>query len=433
MNRTKAFLFASALIHQLWADPDQNPSQQLWDPDSAVHYAITHNLELQAAWLQIERAAGLAEQGSLWSNPRLTAQVSDGELLSGSGERSFLVQLEQEFPLAGRLSKLREVGRIDVELARAEWMLQAWKMVHEVREHVLDLYRLYRESAALDSQRAVVTQVIDQLNGYVQKGEIAQTAVWAYQRQLGALSLEINSLFSSIEEAEHELGLLLGLPPEDKVSIDPTALPDPESLFVGANIEAILDIRPETRIARLAQTRSAARLVALHSATWDSVTLRVFLERDRSEDVPVGFENETFAGVGISINLPFQDPQRGALRAERAEKRAAQLKEAAVEQVIRHEWSHAGHASENEEKAWLIVQETLIPELDQQIATAQTLLARAELQPTELFDLQIERAGLKREAEIARAEWLASLNHLRFLSGGDLPKIQSIISTNSEL
>ena len=114
----------------------------------AAAEALRANPELRAARDAIDAASGRLLQAGLWPNPELGLSGSSDFAFADEGERELSVGVAQPFPIASRLARARDVGRVDVERAVAEARDFERTLVAEVQSSVMSLLALQRTVAA---------------------------------------------------------------------------------------------------------------------------------------------------------------------------------------------------------------------------------------------------------------------------------------------
>ena len=124
--------------------------------------------------------------------------------------------------------------------------------------------------------------------------------------------------------------------------------------------------RPDFQVAKL-DALAAAQGVALEQARrYDDVEGAVFAGVERSEDVPVGYENEAIIGLRFKVALPFWNKNEGAIQEAQARKSRKELEAVALARGIRLE----AEATRAEMTQWVglirEINDNLLPLADEQ-------------------------------------------------------------------
>ena len=202
------------------------------------------------------------------------------------------------------------------------------------------------------------------ISSLVKRGE--GSALDAGQSKLDETQLELD-----VHHLDHEgkqllgrLKILLGVKPESQLRLQGT-LPHPKPAK-----EYVVDVsrRPDYQAA-VSRSRAANQAIRLARASrWQDVTVGVFANRMREEDLPVGLQTEDRIGVQLSLPLPLWQRNRGEIVEKTAAAARWEQTVLALENEIRNEVvaartvmnTLAGHADE--------IRDELLPEAKQHVA-----------------------------------------------------------------
>ena len=298
--------------------------------DKVIALALGNNRELKIAALEINRATSRVQWSGRLENPELELSARDDGVGLDEGEGNYEIAFSQRFPLTAKLKKETGLRKYQVILAEAETAERRRQIAGEVDRALVELLstrekiRLGREGAALNKE------IVNFLEGKVKVGEISKLDL--IQATLGGRTLdqEVKSLLTRERQQGLALNQLIGLEATTELRFDgslalPGSRPPSE-----ADLGTILARRPDHVLA-LAKTDEARAAILLEEAKrWEDIAVKVFVEGDKATDNPTGLEKNTFAGVGISIPIPFrQRNQDGIARAKIDEESATQGVEAA--------------------------------------------------------------------------------------------------------
>jgi cobalt-zinc-cadmium efflux system outer membrane protein len=302
-------------------------------------------------------------QAGRLANPELSVGTAHDASFQ---ERALTIGFSQKFPMTNRLRLEKTIGKIKVKTATAEVANMERKLVAQSRQALIEFLALAQRRRLLKDQIKVSSEFSAALKTLAAKGEVS--IIDAGQARL--LNLQVTTELRELDAEEKALyGIikpLLGM----KLT---------EPLIIGGDIETMrattlpidLNRRGDIRAAKYS-INSAIREVELEKARrYDDIAISGSASIERSEDAPNGFENETIAGIGITIPLPLWNKNEGNIESAKARVSRKKLELTALEQAIRHK----SKASNEEMRVWSkLVKEidgTLIPEAAKQLKLAE--------------------------------------------------------------
>ncbi len=245
------------------------------------------------------------------------------------------------------------------------------------------------------------------------KGE--GSALDAGQAKLEANSLELDLRQLDVEESSllGELKPLLGMKPGDALAVSgnlpavslPSASSDPEK-------------RPDYQLARLEEQTAASNVELEQARRYDDIEGGFFAAGERTEDAPVGYENEAIVGLRLRFTLPFWNKNEGAIDEAEAAREREHKEIAALAANIRLE----ADAARTEMNQWAGVlreiQETLLPLAEDQASLAETAYrnGQGEIQSVlrareKRLQIQAARLDALREFHLARVRHEAAIGN----------------------
>jgi outer membrane protein TolC len=249
-----------------------------------------HNPDLQAARLHIDEAIGRNVQSGRLSNPVAGAQVGTQ---NGLRERSLTLGLTQSFPLTNRLRLEKEVTRQDLEAARVEVADVKRRIIGDARQALIRLL-VVREQLSLRQDQIAPAETLEKsLRDSAAKGEVSALDAGLVKLEVMQLQTEVRQLEARQKAINGELKPLLGLPVEKPVNVG-----DPFKKLGGMDVtEENVLARADLRAARLRIGEAQAQADLERANKYSDLQVRVFAGMGREEDEPIGFENESIAGV----------------------------------------------------------------------------------------------------------------------------------------
>lgn len=322
--------------------------------DEAIQMAFANHPDLKVAAIQIDRAASRLRWSGRLENPELELSVSDDGVGLNEGEGNYSVAFAQRFPLTARLRNEKGLRRHQVILAKAEIAERRRELAGEIDLALIELL-------AVQERRRLVADGIslnDEIQGFLEKlaaaGEVSKLD--AMQAKLAARTLGQERERLAAQEKQQRLALLrlLGLEATTDLPLDASLLLPEAAPPSQAELETILSRRPDHVLALAKIDQASAALVLEESKRWEDVSLKFFVEGEKSTDAPNGLERNTFTGIGLSIPLPLrQRNEDGIAQAKLDGEEATRSVEAARFQ-IRGECEEAYRARSD---SWLLASE----------------------------------------------------------------------------
>ncbi len=271
----------------------------------AIQTALEQNPEMKIAALEIDRAKARLRWSGRLENPELEVSASTDAIGLDENEAAYEVAFAQSFPLTSRLRDERELRRVQVLLAEVELAEKRRELAYAVAVNVNDLLTTRRKLALEEELRSISDEIENFLTERVKLGEASALDVTQVRLTGISLDREIRALKAEAGRLSLRLKKQLGFSPGHQVEIaGELKLPDtaPEEMVP---LEGVLEKRPDYLKALVTADESRAELALAEARRWEDVSVRVFLEREHSVDEPAGLERNTFAGLGVSLPLPF--------------------------------------------------------------------------------------------------------------------------------
>lgn len=314
-----------------------------------------HNPDLQAARLRIAEAAGRNVQSGRLTNPVVGAEVGSR---NGFRDRSLTVGLAQSFPLTDRLRLEKEVTRQDLEAARVEVADVKRRLIGDARQALVRFLAVREQMSLRRDQIALAETLEKSLRASVAKGEISALDAGLVKLEVMQLKTEVRQLEAQLKAINGELKPLLGLPVEKPVNVGDRF----EKLGGMDVVEENVLARADLRAARLRIGEAQAQVDLERAKKFSDLQVRVFAGMGREEDEPIGFENESIAGVAFSLPLPFWNKNEGNILEAEAGVTRRKLELQALTQRARHEVK----AASDELQEWL----ALVGQIDRELLPA---------------------------------------------------------------
>lgn len=274
--------------------------------EKAIALAFANKRELKIAALEIKRAASRVQWAGRLDNPELELSASDDGAGLDEGEGTYEIAFSQRFPLTSKLKKEKSLRTWQVVLAEAEVVERRRELAGEVDRAIIELLatrekiRLARKGGALNKE------IVGFLEEKLAVGESSKLDVMQTKLSGRTLDQEVKLLQAQENQQRLALNQLIGLEVDAALPLSGSLDLPASRPAAGGEMEAILSRRPDHVLA-LAKIDEARAAIALEeSKRWEDISVKLFVEGEAVHDNPTGLEKNTFAGVGISIPLPFR-------------------------------------------------------------------------------------------------------------------------------
>lgn len=365
--------------------------------DKAVETAVARNPEVLAAQARLEAARGRTLQLRSRPEPAVTASV-EGIPIPGlkkdGDETEIHLGLEQAFEYPGKRSLRTEIGRRDEEIAAAELDRVRLLVGAAVKRAYWSAVFARNAAEALERSSSRLDALIDDLQAKYRSGSSAYADLLRARAEKARLRNQILDQAREKRTAELALSELLGRQADEPLVLV-TALPYVPLLADAATlVERARAALPSFRIAalRTAQADSAVKLAGL--ANRPDFLAGVLLPSVR----PNAW------GVSFGMTLPFLRPgrARGRLQEATAEAEAGRWAAAALDRRVRTAVESAYAAAKSAEEQVLVYEQSLLKELEDELAIEIEYFRYGKTEAYALLDLH-------------RTYVLAQVEHLRSL------------------
>jgi cobalt-zinc-cadmium efflux system outer membrane protein len=282
--------------------------------EEVVGVAIHDNKDLQAARYAVEAARARLLQAGLLPNPRLDLSGKSDSIFNNEGEYTANVGFSQQFPIAGRIARQKDVAQADVALALAEINEAERKLAGDVVASFYRILALDRQIEVRDRLVGVDQQLAEVARNRFRAAEVSELDVNTSQLEMQRLTQERTLLLSQRATQLAQLNQLLGQSAAQPLALDNT-LPTIEPLpsLIEAQQRA-LALRPDLRFALLNADRARADLALAHAQRWEDWTVGLGVEQSRLvvQGVPPQDRGRAL-GLTLSVPLPLLNKNQGRI------------------------------------------------------------------------------------------------------------------------
>lgn len=409
-----AFIVSSFLIHASLSGQDQ--SARTFTRSQVVELALSGSKTLQAARTVIAQAEARREGAGLRSSPELKFDYSTDWVFKDEGQSMIGVAFEQRFPVTKRLSILKDIADVEIDLAQAEVRNQERLLVREVE-------LLCNEIAYIDAELGLRHALIENdkefaefVESRIQTAEASPLEANQVRIELYILEQEIEHLETDrtrlLESLRASIGFEVGETIELSHELDIGRSPPVFSNFSAEDLDTHPEYQLRTLMLEMADKRESLAL----ASRWGDVSLGFGYKEERSVDQPVGIGNERFLGLSVSVPLPMKKRSESELKERVLVRRqmeqmrdAASLELRSKARAMREEAAHLYHQSlEFQEKITSLV-ELNLKEMSEAYGAGQVSLNEVFRSQSQRLKIQSAHLEMVRDYEQALVEWRAAV------------------------
>ena len=382
--------------------------------DQLIAAAQYGNKDLQAARFAVDAARARLIQAGALPNPRVNLNSGNDFAFNNEGAYSASFGLSQDFPVAGRLARQKQVALVDIDLAKVEIADAQRRLAGEVAANVYRILVLDRQIQVRDALSAVDERLAKVTRSRFKAAEVSELDVNTVALDLQRLTQERLLLQTQRKVLLQSLNQQLGRPAnsvlaiaESLPAIDP--LPPLESELARA-----LAQRPDQRLAQLQIDRAESDIALANAKRWEdwSVGLGVQQDRQSIDGVPPQRVDRSLV-LSVTIPLSLKSRTRGLIAEAEVGATRARAQSSANSLKINSEVS-AAHAEASSLQTLLKTYETnLLPLSDRNIKLAETGYSRGLVTVLEVVQALRQQAELKTAALNTLDLYLQSLTRLR--------------------
>ena len=389
-------LFATLLVSLVFLDVAVQPAaaDRLTLPQ-LIATALRDNKDLQAARFATAQARARLVQAGVLPNPHLELANKNDALFKNEGEYTASIGFTQQFPVAGRIARQKEVARVDIDLATAEIREAEWKLAGDVANGFYGALVLGRQVEARDRLIDFDQQLVDVARRRLSAAEVSEIDVTMAQIDLERVRQERALLLSDRTTQIGHLNVLLGRTAAQPLSLDET-LSTSEAFPALAELQRrALERRPDLRSAILKADRARADTKLALSERWEDWTLGLGVESSRSviEGAPPQPSTNQLA-LSLSIPLPLADNKKGRIDETLASGQQAVAQIAALRHSIGNEVASDLAEVKRLQDATLDYQRTLIPMTERSLSLVQRSYSQGQLTITEVVQAARQQSDL---------------------------------------
>lgn len=362
--------------------------------DEAVVRALTNNLDLRAAYFEVEKARGRLLQAGLWPNPELEFATTTDRAFNNEGERTSTAGFKQAFPISGRLRFAKQVSRVDVAQAMAEIRNRERLLIGDVQRDFVAVLLLRQQIATNREFLGLNRSYVDTLVQRKAVAEVSEVDVNLAQVEVQRLELENATLEAELSTRELSLKQRLGLAPERALTVEGNLDAIAQKFRPEKYQTSMVVNRPDLRQVELGIDRATAEVRLAKAEAWADWAVGLDYENERGEDEPRGLQEDQFVGLQLSIPLALWNRNQGRVYEQRAAADQARAQTDALQLSIRTEIASGLARARKLREIVNTYRTSILPAL----SNTTSLLARGQqeglVEPTQFNQAQQQRGTL---------------------------------------
>jgi cobalt-zinc-cadmium efflux system outer membrane protein len=383
-----------------------------------IELARRDNKDLQAARYAVDIGRARLQQAGLRSNPRLGVSGRSDVLFGNDGEHGGSLTISQDFPIAGRLLREKDVARVDIALAEAEVAEAERRLAGEVATDVYRLLVVERRIAARADLANLESQLLDTARQRFKAAEVSELDINSVQLDLAATNQEQAALQGQHEQLLASLNALIGRAGSAPLAVS-EPLPESDPLPSLTQLQqSALQRRADLQAALLTVDRAQAERALAHASRWEDWTLGVELAQDKQviEGAPPQGTNHSI-GLSVAIPLPLYNKGQGRAAETEASEAQAQARVEALRLAIANEVAAAHAEATRLQSSLQQYQQKLLPVSAASVKLAQQGYRHGLIPIFDVVQFQRQQAQLNETYLATLDQFLQALVRLRTAAG----------------
>lgn len=314
-----------------------------------VHRALTSNLELAAARLEISRARARLRQAGLRPNPTLDFEQTTGRLTGSKGEHETSIGVSLPLEVAGQRRRRIDVAQAELEVTEAGVAERERQLAGAVMASYAEALAALRELEITQGLNDIDLQTTRFVQARVNEGEAAPIELSLLQVEVDRLkarqALVEGRLQATLIRLKNLAGIAFDEPLRLRENLSTLQLQWERPASLEAAVEIALRTRPDLRLARLNLEVARAGLSLARSQAAPELVASTKYTQNRSvfDETPVGpiSDRDKLLTFGVSIGLPVFNRNQGAKAEAALAITQAERRREYLETVIRSEVASA--------------------------------------------------------------------------------------------
>lgn len=390
------------------AEQGARSSSKSWTPDRLALAAAYFHPEVAVARAEAEEAEAGIVTAAQRPNPVLSFSPEYNSTSSGISPWIITPALDVPIETAGKRAKRIEQSRALAEAARLRVAAKSWDVRSKVHAAMLDLYAARESEALLKEEQALHEEELKRLDAQVKAGETPAFELTQARLSLNRARLALHDVEKKSATARASLAAATGV---SSAALDAASL--------DFSIFSTLPASPGSRARKRALTHRADLLAALADYAAAEAALRLEIAKQYPDiHINPGYQldqTDNQWALGISVELPILNQNRGPIAQAEAKRKTAQAKFEAMQATVFGDIELA-LAAYRAAQAKAATAAKLTDDAAAQADSAKKMVEAGEISPLELTRRRIEVTAAKlakqealQEARVALAALEAAI------------------------
>ncbi|WP_228401609.1 TolC family protein [Chryseobacterium sp. PMSZPI] len=287
---------------------------------------LAKNLDLIAQKLEISQAEARTLQAKYWPNPKLTVNeinlwrtydIEDQPALIGNWGKTSQVaaEIEQVIQTAGKRRKNIELQKIEVEGEKYELQEVLRELKKTLRNAMTEILYNQEQQKIYQNQISSIEKLTKSFQNQLNLGNISKAEYVRLKAQEIEFKKKLISLKQEIEDQQVELKALLMIPSHSYLVVsDSFTMPEKQLSEVELSqwLEKAKENRPDILISKNKEKHAEKNLEIQNAMKTPDVAVSIGYDRG-------GNIMKDFIGVGVSVDLPIFDRNKGNIQEAKLE------------------------------------------------------------------------------------------------------------------
>jgi cobalt-zinc-cadmium efflux system outer membrane protein len=338
-------------------------SGQAYAVNDLIQTALERNRELAAVRQRVAEARGLLKQAGVRPASSLQLGGVTGRPLGSPGKEEYSAGYSVPVELGGKRDRRLQVADKLVGLAEAELAERTLKLATEIKLRYLDAVTDEARLAALDRLIGAYRESLALIDARIKQGDAAPLDSQLLLVEVNRVEAQKRTVAGRVQVARADLRRLCGIEAAEPLTLTGAAALDEKVAYTLADIQhKALEQRPDLRIAKLQEERSAADVNLAEAQGHPDVTLsaQYSLTNDRIGDLygltasgqtALLKDRDNILSFGVSIPLFSRRRNRGNIEAAAARavgsRSLRQYLEASIPLEVEAAWQHWDAAAQS--------------------------------------------------------------------------------------
>lgn len=381
--------------------------------------ALQRNAAYLAVRQKLDEAQGLRVQAGQRPNPSLDVNVTNGAVLGSPGERDFGLGYSHTLELGGKRARRLEAAGVAEALAEAEIRERERQLRAEIGRGFAEALAAQRNFEITDSLLRLNRHSLEIAEARYRQGEAARLEPGILRVEVGRIEADRVLFENQTRQAVENLKLLAGIDAATPLRLKGALTAARIGMAEAEALETALRQRPDLQAAAHEQALGESEIRLARAAAVPDLTASGGYTRSNSRFDQFGLSGpgggiesiratDNTLSVGLSMELPLRNRNRGNIQAAIARRRAAQLRRDYLENTVRRDVRNAYGRYEAAMRAARIFDADVLKQAEENVSILRAAYDAGELR---LLDVINEQRGLietqKAYTEVLREAYLS--------------------------